>query len=582
MGTDDDAAEDLVISTWQAIELVGEARERSDAIEPAELEAVLAQAEEVLFGIISALAKFAGRSARQLGREPSFGRALHHKRRARTSWWGRRIATLHAARGLAAPKLLRSNSSKCASAGVSVLEAIAKISLRQTAIRVPDESAAAGNRESLLPRPTAETSPVDIIGKADATGERPYRIAGDRLAAGSFAAPNEDQRPTRGLHRARTGLAGRLLLLVIIAMTPALVIQAWHEYDLRITREADIRQQVVETTKQLGEEIGVLREGARQMLLAVAQLANANSREPEACGAIFSQLKVRFPNYSLLGAADTDGRIFCTSGPTSYTSVANQPFFMRAMTREGLVVGNYWADPISGLRMIHFAERFDDGDGHIAGVVFAGLDLTWLCDYLKERGLPPTASVLIADREGNIIARLPHSASLVGKNMRKSHEKIMDRDEAGWEEAVGVDGVTRIFGYVPPALPPRDFFLSVGQSKAEVFAGIDSATRSGVWLILAGLVAAMCAAWVGGRKFIRHPIEGSLKVANSNDDASVNARDLVPVVTPCEAAVDGAADVAAAPSEGERGIMPPEATFGSWIRRRTMDWDWRRVQVGCC
>ena len=102
----------------------------------------------------------------------------------------------------------------------------------------------------------------------------------------------------------------------------------------------------------------------------------------------------------------------------------------------------------------------------------------WLSEHLKERGLSPTSSILIADREGNIIARLPNPEALVGKNMRKSHEEIMDGNTAGWEEAVGVDGTTRIFGYVPAALPPRDFFLSAGQSKAEAFAAIDSATHA--------------------------------------------------------------------------------------------------------
>src|SRR5262249_32605902 len=155
-----------------------------------------------------------------------------------------------------------------------------------------------------------------------------------------------------------------------------------------------------------------------------------------------------------------------------------------------------------------------------------GLDLAWLSDHLKERGLSPAASILIADREGNIIARLPHPETLVGKNMRKSHEKIMDGDEAGWEEAVGVDGTTRIFGYVPAMLPPKDFFLSAGQSKAEAFAAIDGATQRGVGLILAGLLAAIYAAWAGGRRFIRRPIDGLLKVAAEwrNGNYGVRAR----------------------------------------------------------
>jgi Cache domain len=256
----------------------------------------------------------------------------------------------------------------------------------------------------------------------------------------------------------RIGLTGRVLLLVIFAVVPALVIQAWNEYDLRLAREADIRQQVVQTTKQFGEEIGEFREEARQLLTALAQLHTVKSQQTRYCNALFSKLKKRFANYGVLGAADTQGRVFWASGPVSDPTVAGQPLFSRAMAQPGLAVGNYWVDPTTEQRLIHFAERFEDDQGVVAGVVFAGLDLAWLSEHLKGRGLSATASILIADREGNIIARLPHPELLVGKNMRTSHEAIMDGDTAGWEETVGVDGTTRIYGYVPPTLPPRDFF----------------------------------------------------------------------------------------------------------------------------
>jgi signal transduction histidine kinase/CheY-like chemotaxis protein len=377
----------------------------------------------------------------------------------------------------------------------------------------------------------------------------------------------------------RVGLTGRILVLVIFAVVPALVIQAWNEYDLRIAREADIRQQVVQTTKQFGEEIGELREGARQLLLALAQLNTVKTRQPDACSALFSKLKVRFANYSQLGAADTSGRIFCTSEPTSHSSVADQPFFERAVAQSGLAVGNYWVDPGTGQRMVHFAERFEDDEGRVAGVVFAGLDLSWLSDHLKERGLSPTASILIADREGNIIARLPRPELLVGKNMRKSHEAIMDGDQPGWEEAVGVDGTTRIFGYVPPALPPKDFFLSAGQTKAEAFAAIDSATRRGIVLILAGLLAAIYAAWAGGRNFIRRPIERLLTVAaewrNGNYEARAYLEDRSSEIGRLGTAFNDMADALAArhvaQQSAEEELRELNATLESRIEQRTLE-----------
>jgi signal transduction histidine kinase/DNA-binding response OmpR family regulator/HPt (histidine-containing phosphotransfer) domain-containing protein len=389
----------------------------------------------------------------------------------------------------------------------------------------------------------------------------------------------ESERRFRPWSGVQIGLTGRILILVIFAVVPALVIQAWNEYDLRIAREADIRQQVVRTTKQFGAEIGELREGARQLLLALAQLNTVKTRQPGACRPLFSKLKARFANYALLGAADTSGRIFCTSEPTSYSSVADQPFFERAMAQPGLSVGNYWVDPASGQQMIHFAERFEDDEGIIAGVVFAGLDLAWLSNHLKERDLAPAASILIADREGNIIARLPHPELLVGKNMRKSHEAIMDGEQPGWEEAVGVDGTTRIFGYVPPALPPKDFFLSAGQSKDEAFAAIDSATRLGIGLILAGLLAAIYAAWVGGRNFIRRPIEGLLSVTAEWRDGNYAARakleDRSSEIGRLGAAFDDLADALAArhaaQQSAEAELRELNATLESRIEQRTVE-----------
>jgi signal transduction histidine kinase/DNA-binding response OmpR family regulator/HPt (histidine-containing phosphotransfer) domain-containing protein len=98
--------------------------------------------------------------------------------------------------------------------------------------------------------------------------------------------------------------------------------------------------------------------------------------------------------------------------------------------------------------------------------------------------------------------------------MRRSHEGIMDGDKTGWEEAAGVDGVTRIFGYVPPALPPGDLFLSAGVSKVEAFADIERATTRGIVLICAGLLAAILAALYGGWHFIRKPIAELTRVAS--------------------------------------------------------------------
>jgi signal transduction histidine kinase/CheY-like chemotaxis protein len=316
-----------------------------------------------------------------------------------------------------------------------------------------------------------------------------------------------DRRISKLLPKLWLGLPTRVLLLLLIAVAPAIGIQAYNEYDLRQARELEIRQQVVQTTRQFGEEMGELREGARQLLLTLGQLPAVREKNTEVCSQLFETLSTQYANYAILGAADSHGRVFCSSAPSALDrSVADEEFFRRAITRDNLAVGNYWVDPVTGQKEIHFAVRFADKDGRAGGVVFAGLDLKWLVEHLKERGLSPTASILIADRLGNIIARLPNPEAMMGKNMRSGHAEIMDGNTAGWEEAKGVDGIERIFGYVPAQLPPYDFFLSAGQSKAEAVAPIDRATKRGIALIVLGVALAAALAWWGGRVFIHRPI----------------------------------------------------------------------------
>src|SRR6266446_1391213 len=117
-------------------------------------------------------------------------------------------------------------------------------------------------------------------------------------------------------------LTGRMFLLVVIAVLPALVIQAVNEYALRTSREDDIRQRVIQITKQFGEEIQAIREGASQLLVAPSELDEVQKRDPQECGATFAKLKVRFESYSRLGAADENGKVYCSSGLLTEKSVA--------------------------------------------------------------------------------------------------------------------------------------------------------------------------------------------------------------------------------------------------------------------
>src|ERR1700674_2371281 len=89
----------------------------------------------------------------------------------------------------------------------------------------------------------------------------------------------------------RLGLTGRMFLIVVIAVLPALAIQAVNEYTLRRAGEDDMRQRVVQITKQFGEEIKEQRKGASQLLIAMGEIDALQDGKAEACSFILANLK---------------------------------------------------------------------------------------------------------------------------------------------------------------------------------------------------------------------------------------------------------------------------------------------------
>ncbi|MFZ0592988.1 MAG: hypothetical protein WAM39_21195 [Bryobacteraceae bacterium] len=65
MPSDNEQKDGFLLSIWQAITLVGDARERSDEIEPSELETVLEEAESLPIDAVSEAAQHPVKPARQ-------------------------------------------------------------------------------------------------------------------------------------------------------------------------------------------------------------------------------------------------------------------------------------------------------------------------------------------------------------------------------------------------------------------------------------------------------------------------------------------------------------------------------------
>jgi PAS domain S-box-containing protein len=126
---------------------------------------------------------------------------------------------------------------------------------------------------------------------------------------------------------------------------------------------------------------------------------------------------------------------------------------------------------------------------------------------VKERTVPENGSVTVADRRGIMIVQHPHPERMLGKLLPQEYLAQASAKTIGTAETISADGLKRIVGYIPLAVPPRDIYVNVGLSTKAAFASINQAARRGFMLIAAALILALSLSALLSRAFITKPFE---------------------------------------------------------------------------
>jgi two-component sensor histidine kinase len=302
-------------------------------------------------------------------------------------------------------------------------------------------------------------------------------------------------------------LLSRLLLLVVIAVLPALAILLYNERELRAAREAETHAEALRNAHAATDELQRIVEGARALLLTIAHAPPVRGANWPDCNSYLEELGDSYPGYSRLTIADRSGRIVCASEPVPPGhSMARRAYFQEALASGEFTVGTFTVGRRSGDAILPFAAPFRDREGQIAGVIINGLRLDWLAHQAERKLLPPDGTLTIADRDGTILTRSPAPERWIGQRLEAPWRPFFEADEAGTAEQVGIDGVRRIYGYVPARVSSIGLHVAAGIGTADALRPISMASDRGLALIgFAGLVA-LAAAWFAGARLIRRPI----------------------------------------------------------------------------
>lgn len=308
-------------------------------------------------------------------------------------------------------------------------------------------------------------------------------------------------------------LTQRLFLLVTIALLPAVLIQAYNEFDLRLSREQEVRELALSQAQLAASELDQIFTGVRSLLTAVAEVPSVRALDTPACVAYLATLQPRVPYLASIAVLDLDGRVACRQQPPPQDiRFADRSYFREAIATGSFVIGEYTEGRVALRPVLPLALPLRDGAGAVIGVVAAALDLGWLSGQLRERSLAKGGSVTVADRNGVVLARDPMPEQFVGTRIPDQFQELVHASDPGTIELVSQDGTRRVLGYSPPS-PRRNFYVSAGLASDESFAAVNRATIRGLSLIGMGCVLALVAAWIVGDRFFRRPIARLLAAA---------------------------------------------------------------------
>ena len=321
----------------------------------------------------------------------------------------------------------------------------------------------------------------------------------------------------------------RLLVLVLLSTLPALVLTLYSGVEQRRLSAIGAQDEAIRLTRLAASNHASLVEGARQLLVTLAQLPDVQSIDPNVCKPFLQSLGGSYPNYEALATIDIQGDILCTSRPDRFSgNVADHDYFQNTLNSRDFLVGEFTTSEFSENIVLPFTYPIANQAGQVGSIIVAFLDMNWLNENAKQIGLPQEATLLIVDQEGKVLARYPDPEQWVGSILPGTPivQTIASLDREGTSEVAGLDGVRRLYAFTILESNANDsVFVSVGIPTRVAYADADRILSRNLFSLGLVTLLALAVAWFMSDAFVLRQVK-ALVVATSrlaNGDLSARA-----------------------------------------------------------
>jgi signal transduction histidine kinase len=326
-------------------------------------------------------------------------------------------------------------------------------------------------------------------------------------------------------------LSTRLVLLILGCLLPILTAQVYSQVNLYAERHEQLSELVLRQAELANADMSSIIDGVHQFGLVAGQFPSVHE-SGERCDNRLTALRQSLMQYRFLAVfSPVDGSMLCASeGAPEGLAHARSSWLADLLMTPDLAIGQLVTDPVRKTRFLPIAVHLPTGgDGGHPQVLIAALDTDWLVKHLQAIRIDHAtatsrASLIVADRDGTIIGRVPDTTDWAGRAVPEWFRPLLSRETQDVVTVTDADGHTIIAAYVPDSQPPAGLTVINALVLPALTADIDQATYQDLLVIGGAAMVALLLAWVAGRRFIYQPTEALLQAARKWREGDLSAR----------------------------------------------------------
>ncbi len=309
----------------------------------------------------------------------------------------------------------------------------------------------------------------------------------------------------------------RLLLIIAFCLVPTIALQiaaSWGQWSERRTQVGDLASRQAALLAGDVESIG---EGARLLLVTAAEFLQVRS-DPTECSLRLAATQRAAQSFAFIAMVDAKGRILCTSDSDIAATSPDAGWLRDARAATSFAAGRFARSASHPGGFLPFYLPLEGTGANDNGTMIAALDLTWLGQHLQQiqRGNPAFlagGTLSVTDSDGVVLGRLTQHSEFVGRQIPAAAMEMVRAQHPGILQVRGVDGISRVFGYVPPSAATNNVMSAVGFKESDLMADINSALWQGAALLVGVTLIVVTLTWFAARRFIGRPTQALVAVA---------------------------------------------------------------------